>query len=151
MDALFFEDFCGLDAFPCGGELDEDALAGDAGGFVLGDDVAGGLDGALGVVGEAGVDFGGDAAGDDREDLLAEGYGEGLEGEVGDVVVGCAGAGGLTGLLEDIVDDRLVLRHAGRCGDERGIRGGILWLVLLDRVDVAGVGDYGGHGAKLIE
>ena len=82
VDAFLLEDLGGLDAFPGGGELDEDALAGDAGGLVLRDDVAGGLDGLLGVVGEAGVDLGGDAAGDDLEDLLAEGYGEGLEGEV---------------------------------------------------------------------
>ena len=77
VDALFFEDLGGLDALPGGGELDEDALAGDAGGFVLLDDVAGGRDGLVDVVGEAGVDLGGDAAGDDLEDLEAEGYGEG--------------------------------------------------------------------------
>ncbi len=151
VDALFFEDLGGLDALPGGGELDEDALAGDAGGLVLRDDVAGGGDGFVGVVGEAGVDFGGDAAGDDLEDLLAEGDGEFLEGEGGDVMVGGFGAGGVAGLLEDAVDDGSVFGHAGRGGDEGGIGGGILRLVLLDRVDVAGVGDYGGHAAKLFE
>ena len=151
VDALFFEDLGGLDAFPCGGKLDEDALAGDAGGLVLGDDVARGGDGFVGVVGEAGVDFGGDAARDDFKDLLAEGDGEFFEGECGDVMVGGFGAGGVAGLLEDAVDDGSVLGHTGGGGDEGGIGGGILGLVLLDRVDVAGVGDYGGHGAKLIE
>ena len=48
-------------------------------------------DGFLGVVGEAGVDFGGDAAGDDLEDLDTEGDGEGLEGVRGDLLVGGVG------------------------------------------------------------
>ena len=59
------------------------------------DDVAGLGDGLVGVVGEAGVDFGGDAAGDDLEDLEAEGDFERLEGVCGDVFVGGVGAGGL--------------------------------------------------------
>ena len=41
VDALFLEDLGGLDALPGGGELDEDAVAGDAGLVVQGDDVAG--------------------------------------------------------------------------------------------------------------
>ena len=88
VDALFLEDLGGADTLPGGGELDEDALAGDAGLVVLGDDVVGGGDGALGVVGEAGVDLGGDAAGDDVENLAAEGDGERLEGQFRDLLVG---------------------------------------------------------------
>src|ERR1039457_979237 len=37
VDALFFEDFGCLDALPSGGELDQDALAGDASGLILRD------------------------------------------------------------------------------------------------------------------
>ena len=102
-------------------------------------------DGLVGVVGEAGVDLGGDAAGDDLEDLEAEGDGEGLEGEGGDFLVGGLVAGVFLGLLEHVVHDGLVLGLFRRGCDERGIRGGILRLVLLDRVDVAGVRDDGGH------
>ena len=43
---------------------------------------------ACGVVGEAGIDFGGDAAGNDGENLLAEGDGQALEGEVGHRLIG---------------------------------------------------------------
>jgi hypothetical protein len=35
VDAFLLEDLGGLDAFPGGGELDEDALVADAGGVVL--------------------------------------------------------------------------------------------------------------------
>ena len=65
VDAFLLEDFRGADAFPGGGDLDEDALAADAGVIVFRDDLMGLRDGGLGVVGEAGVNLGGDAAGDD--------------------------------------------------------------------------------------
>ncbi len=99
VDALFFEDLGGLDALPCGGELDEDAVAGDAGLVVHGDDVAGLRDGLFGVVGEAGVDLGGDAAGDDVEDLEAEGYVEMLEGLLGEVCSEALGPASLRACL----------------------------------------------------
>ncbi len=108
-------------------------------------------DGLVGVVGEACVDFGGDAAGDDFEDLLAEGDGEGLEGEGGDILVGGGGAGVLAGLHQHVVDDLGVGGHLGRGGDERWVGGGVGRLVLDDGVDVAGVGNDGGHGTKLFE
>ena len=150
MNALFFEDLGGLDAFPCGGELDEDALAGDTGFLVLRDDVAGGRNGLFSVVGEACIDLCGDAAGDDFEDLDAESNGQSLEGCGGNLLVGGVGAS-VFFLLENIVHDGLILRHLGGGGDERGIGGRILRLILFDRVDVAGVGDYGGHATKLFE
>ena len=52
--------------------------------IVLRNDAAGLRDGGLGVVGEAGVYFGGNAAGNDGQDFFAEGNGQPLEGEVGD-------------------------------------------------------------------
>jgi len=69
----------------------------------------------------------------------------------GDLLIGSAGAGVLAGLGQDVVDDGGVLGHAGGGSDERRIGGGILRLILLDRVDVAGVGDDGGHAAQLFE
>lgn len=69
MDAFFFEDFSGFDAFPCGGDFDEDAVFGDAFFGVGCDEFFGFGDGAVGVKGEACIDFCGDAAGDDFEDF----------------------------------------------------------------------------------
>src|ERR1700733_1331546 len=88
VNALFFEDLGRLDALPCGGELDEDAVAGDAGLIVHGDDLTGLRNRLFDVVREAGVDFGGDAAGDDVEDLEAESYFEMHEGLLGEVCIG---------------------------------------------------------------
>jgi hypothetical protein len=65
VDAFLFELLGGLDALPGGGDLDEDALAGDAGGLVLMDDVVSGGDGLVGVVGEARIHFCRNATGDD--------------------------------------------------------------------------------------
>ena len=140
-----------LDSLPGGGDLDEDALAADAGLVVLRDDLACLRDGLAGVVGEAGVYLGGDAAGDDGEDLASEGDGEGLEGEGGDGLIGGGGAGLGARLLEDAIDDGLVGGHLGGGGDERGVGGGVRRLELFDGVDVAGVGDHLGHAAKLFE
>ena len=61
------------------------------------------------------------------------------------------GPADLRSLLEDVVDDGVVFGLLGRGGDEGRIGGGVLRLELLDRVDVAGVGDDGGHAAKLFE
>jgi hypothetical protein len=49
VDAFLLQDLGGLDAFPGGGDLDQHALAADAGLVVLRDDVAGLLDGGLSV------------------------------------------------------------------------------------------------------
>ncbi len=69
MDAFLFANRGGLCAFPGRGDLDEHALAVDAELLVEADEVAGLLDGGFGVEGKAGVDFGGNATGDDVEDL----------------------------------------------------------------------------------
>jgi hypothetical protein len=90
VDAFFFELFCGFDAFPGGGDFDEDAVALVAFGFVGADEFAGFVDGALGIEGEACVDFGGDAAGDDVEDFEAEEDEDAVEDGVG---AGGAGEG----------------------------------------------------------
>ena len=67
-------------------ELDEDALLLDAGALVHRDERAGLLDARLRVVGEARVDLGRDAAGDDLEDLEAELDGEAIDGALHDVL-----------------------------------------------------------------
>ncbi len=64
VDTLLLEDLRGADALPCGGQLDENAIARDAGLVVQSDDGARFGDGLVDIVGEAGVDLGGDTAGD---------------------------------------------------------------------------------------
>ena len=88
VDAFLFEHFGGLDAFPGGGDLDEDAVAGVAFLFVGGDELARLGDGALGVERKAGVHFGGDAAGDDLEDFQAEEDQDAVENRLGECRAG---------------------------------------------------------------
>ena len=72
----------GLDAFPGGGNLDEDTLALDTERLVEGDEVLGLLDGGLLVVRQTGVDLGRDTAGDDLENLDTESDEEAVGGKV---------------------------------------------------------------------
>jgi hypothetical protein len=118
---------------------------------VLRNDGAGLGDGGIGVVGEAGVNFGGDAAGNDGENLFAEGDGQALKGEIGHGLIGCAFAKFLRASFSTLVDDGLVLRHLRGGGDERGVGGGVLGAKLFHRLDVAGVGDDHGVLAQLLE
>lgn len=73
MDALDGLEVLGsLDTLPGGGNLDEDALLGDAGILVETDDLLGLGDGGLLVEGETGIDLGRDTAGNDLQDLDTE-------------------------------------------------------------------------------
>jgi hypothetical protein len=87
---LRLQDVGGLDTLPGGGDLDQNTVLGDAlllvelrksamsrrlfirSGSAYLDDVKGLVDGSLGVEGETSIDLGGDLAGNDLEDLLAE-------------------------------------------------------------------------------
>ena len=141
-DAFLFELGGGLDAFPGGGHLDEDALLGDAGGLIESDELAGLGDGGGLVEGEAGVDFGGDAARDDLEDLGAEGDEEGVDGGLDSLALVVLG-----GLLEE----RLVFWHLDGLEDEARVGRGVQGLEGLHGGEVAGVGDDLGVLAKLFE
>ena len=118
---------------------------------VLRDDVARLRDGGRGVVGEARVDFSGDAAGNDGQDLLAKGDGQPLEGEVGDGLVRCAVAQFLARIQQHAVHDGLILRQLRGGGNQRGVGGGVLRAKLLHRLNVAGIGDDDGVFAQLFE
>lgn len=91
------------------------------------DDVQGLVDGGLGVEGESGINLGGDLAGDDGENLLAELNQQAVESSV-DLVVE------VTALALGVVDGDIyqlgVLGLLGGSQDERGVGGGILRLVL---------------------
>src|SRR6202030_2601285 len=110
VDALLLENLRGFDALPRGGQLDENAIARNAGLVVQSDDCAGFGYGLVDIVGEAGVDLGGDTAGDDLEYLETEGNFEGPEGLCSDVLVRRSGTGILTNLLQHFIDYGRILR-----------------------------------------
>ena len=105
-------------------------------------------DGAGDVEGEAGIGLGGDAAGDDLEDFLAEGD----EDVIDDVLdLGGAGEAGVFLILNDLVEDVAVLGLLGGGVDEAGIGGGVLGLEFADGLEVAGIGDDFCELLELIE
>lgn len=69
---LFFELFGGLDAFPGGGNLDENAALLYPDFLVQADEAKCLLHGCFGVKGEPGIDFGADATRNHTQDLLAK-------------------------------------------------------------------------------
>ena len=141
-DAFLFEFGGGLDAFPGGGHLHEDAFLGDAGGLIEGDQFAGLGDGGGLVEGEASVDFGGDASWDNLEDFGAEGDEERVDGGLDALALVVLG-----GLLEE----GLVLRHLDGLEDEARVGRSVQRLEGLHGGEVAGVGDDLGVLAKLFE
>lgn len=107
------------------------------------------VNGGLGVEGEAGIDLGGDLAGDDLEDLLAELDQQLVEGGVHLCVEVAAG---LLGGLDGLVNQLRVLGLLGGGEDERRVGGGILRLVFADGGEVARVGDDdGAAGLELLQ
>ena len=80
----------GADAFPGGGELDEDPLAADLALGIVVDDLLGAGDRGGGVEREVGVDFGGDAARDERRQRRADRDGQAV-GNGGDPCLRFAG------------------------------------------------------------
>ena len=73
MDPFPFQVFGRPDAFPGAGDLDQDPLPADPRFLVHADQLAGLGQRPFGVEAEPGIDLGGDAPGDDLEDLAAEG------------------------------------------------------------------------------
>ena len=86
-------------------------------------------DGGLGVEGVAGVDLGGDLAGDDLEDLLAEFDQEAVEGVVN---LRLDAATLLLAVRDSGVHELGVLGLLGGSQDQGRVGGGILRLVLAN-------------------
>jgi hypothetical protein len=93
------------------------------------DNVEGLVDRGLGVKGEPGVDLGGDLAGNNLENLLAELDQQAVEGIV-DLLLNVAAL--LLGVVDGDVYQLGVLGLLGGGQDEGGVGGGILGLVLGD-------------------
>ena len=137
-----------MGAFPCRGDLDEDAFARGAEFFVEADEVAGFFDGGLGVEREAGVHLGGDAAGDDLEDFAAEGD----EEVVDDLAVECgAGERGVAVVGDGFFEERLVVGVLDGLVDQGGVRRGVLRREGADGFKIAGIGDDCGELFELVE
>jgi hypothetical protein len=155
---LGLQDLGGLDALPCRGELDEDALLIDAlllvelvllvtsceslNNYTYVNDAQGLVYGGLGVEGETRVDLGGDLSGYNLENFLAE-----LDQQVVKRAVNLL-LDILSVLLAELdsgVDQLLVLFFLGRGEDERGVGRRILGLVLVDGRKVTGVADDSLH------
>ena len=142
VDAFLLKSGGGLDAFPCGGDFDEDAIAGDAVLFVHGDELAGLGDGAGGIEREAGVDFSGDAAGDDFEDFLTEEDEDAVDDAFDE---GVGGEGGTFEFCDGLIDEGAVLRFFRGLEDEGWVGGGVLGEEGAHGFEVTGVCDYGGE------
>jgi hypothetical protein len=87
------------------------------------------VNGGLGVEGQLGVNLGGDLAGNDLEDLLAELNEETVQGGL-DLLVDSLALGLTEG--NGSVDESGVLSLLGGSQDQGGVGGGILGLVLAD-------------------
>src|SRR5262249_5531392 len=141
VDAILLQDAGGLDAFPGGGELDEDALASDAVFGVGVDEEAAFGDEGVRVKGKFGAGFGGDAMGHGFEDLEAE-INEDQTQRVG------SGEAGLPGVGDGFGDDGFIFRVGGGFENEAGIGGGVLGGEFLEVAEVSGVGDDAGETAE---
>jgi len=72
----------GLDTFPGGSNLDENPVLGDTNRFVKVNDVEGFVNGGLFVKGELGVNFGGNLARHNLQDLLSEFHQKHVKGSI---------------------------------------------------------------------
>ena len=148
VDAFPLEHFAGANALPRRGDLDEDAFASDALPLVEFDESVRLGDERLGVEGHVRVRLGRDAARNDLQNLHAKRD----EQVVHDLIEQfLAARAGLPGVGDGLFDDGFVFRHLRGLEDERGIRGRVLRRVLLERGEVAAVGDDGRELLELVE
>ena len=149
VDAAPLQSLGSADAFPGAGDLDQHAVDVHALGLVQLDQALGARHRGFGVERQARVHLGGDAPGDQRQDLAAKAHQQPVDHLVQRLAaVARHGVGqqrGVFGLLH-------------RLQDQRRVGGGVARLVLRDLPEVAGVGDHGGellegvelvHGARL--
>ena len=151
VDTFPFQLFSCADTFPGGGHLDQYPVVADAGLVVKANEFAALGDRCFGVVAEASVNFGGNAARHDFEDLLAEGDADFIEGFAHHRIGAGIGTHHLARLLQGEINQILVGGDLGCRQDQRGVGGRVAGRELLDRVDVTGVGHHHSHGGELIE
>ena len=137
VDAVALEALGSADALPGARDLDEHAVARDAGGFVELDQPAR-LDlGRLGVEAEPRVHLRRDAPGDQLQDAAAEAH----EQVVDDLAEAGVRVSARRRRRDGLVDDRPVARILGRLEDQARVGRRVLRLEAGDGLDVAGVRD----------
>ena len=148
VDAFLFQHLGGPDPLPGGRDLDQDAIPRNPLRLVERDELAALCDRPRSVKRQACVGFGGDAAGDDFENLHAE-----RNEQVVDHILDLRRAGepAAFALREHLVQNVGIGRLRRRLENERGIRGRVLRLKLAHRLEVAGVGNDGGELLELVE
>jgi hypothetical protein len=104
------------------------------------DDAEGLLDTGLSVEGESGVNLGGDLAGNDLEDLLAELDKESIENSI-DLVVNVLAISVLLSVGNSVVNELGIVCLLGGCQDQGRVGGSILRLVLVNGSKVTRVAD----------
>jgi len=104
------------------------------------DDTEGLLDTGLSVEGESGVNLGGDLAGNNLEDLLAELDEESIKDSI-DLVVDALAIGVLLAVGDSVVNKLGILGLLRGCQDQGRVGGGILGLVLVNGSKVTRVAD----------
>lgn len=95
------------------------------------DDTESLLDTGLSVEGKSGVNLGGDLAGNDLEDLLAELDKEGVKDSI-DLVIDALAIGVLLAVGDSVVNELGVLGLLGGSQDQGRVGGSILRLVLVN-------------------
>jgi hypothetical protein len=123
------EDLSSLDTLPCGSDLDQDAVLGDALLAVELNKVESLVDGGFGIERVTSVDLCGDLTGDDLENLLAELNKETVEGII-NLLVDRAAL--LLSIVDGDIDQLGVLLLLRSSEDERRVGGSILRLVLAN-------------------
>ncbi len=146
LDTLFLQHLGGTDPFPGGSQFDQDAVVADAGFVVETDQFAGLGDAGVGIEGETGIHFGGDAARNDLQHFQTDVDCQ-LVARVDDLLCLVLALG--FGPLDGVFDQRCVLGDLGGFQNQRGVGGGIDGLIAFDRFDIAGVGNNSGQGFQL--
>ncbi len=148
VNAFFFANLGSASAFPGGSDLDQDTVAGDSRLLVQTDQVAGFFHRRLDIEGKTGVDFRGNPAGHDIEDLRTESDQEIIDDLLGERL---AAERGPLVIRDRLLEEGLVLRLLHRLEDQGRIRRSVLGRVLLDRFEVPGIGDNRGKLLKFVE
>lgn len=138
VDALFLELLSSLDTLIGGGNLDENTLTTNALGFVQLDEVTSLLDSSLGVKRVTSINFGGDTARDDSEDLGTEFDQKTIKSNLNLRVDGTTLC---LGIVNSSVDESSILGLLRSGQDERRVCGGILGFVFGDRFKISSIGD----------
>ena len=130
VDAVAFKTRGGLNTLPRGGDLDQHAVDVHTLTLIQVDDAARARHGCLGVEAQAGVHFGGHAAGNEAQDFAAKAHQQAVHHLVQAV---------RSVLRHRILEQGGVLRHLHGLENERRVRGGIARSIGRELFEITGV------------